>query len=636
MTRILVVEDEIMVAVDISETLKSWGYTVVGIAGTGEEALHFVADYHPHLVLVDISLGGSMDGIQLAAELRKKYAVPVVYLTAYSDQQTVERLKRTEPFGYILKPFHERVLQITIELALYKHASEQEIVKNEQRLATTLHSIGDAVITTDADGLIEFVNPIAAQLLDYTQDEIKGHPLSEIFIVINEKTGETTSSPIQRVLTEGVVIGLANHTLLVNKNGHRIPIDNSAAPIMGHDNTILGAVLVFRDVSARRQTEMVLNQMQRLDSLGVLAGGIAHDFNNLLTGAMLQITLLQRELSMDSWAYKRTEKAFASLEKASELTEQLLTYAGEGSVELQMIDLNEVIRHSHELFTTGFERDGVIHYELTKQPLMVEADRVQVQQVLHNLIRNGYEAIRPNPDGILHISTSVKHFTTAELTNYLSKEPLQAGGYAVVELKDNGVGMEEVVVERIFEPFFSTKGSGRGLGLAATLGIIQRNDGGIWVQTEPDVGTTFSIAFPRVESQNKPLHESPSHSDTNQMQGKILVVDDDLSVLDAMQDLLEAEGIDVLTAINGREAVSIYEENASSIDLVILDIQMPILNGIEAMKRIYELSSEQKIILMSGYSHHMASPYTPHDYYAFIEKPFEVNSFLATVASALG
>ena len=251
-SRILIVEDEGIIAKDIQSTLNRSGYSVIGIASSGEEAIKKAMEIHPDLVLMDIVLEGAMDGVEAAEHIRDHFDIPVVYLTAYSDDTTLQRAKITEPSGYILKPFQEKELYTTIEMALYKHTMQGKLKESEQWLATTLKSIGDAVIATDTGKLITFMNPVAEALTGWKQEEAIGKPLKDVFKIINEKTGKQADDPVAKVLMEGVIVGLANHTVLIAKDGTKKPVDDSSAPIRDDKGKIIGVVLVFRDISERK------------------------------------------------------------------------------------------------------------------------------------------------------------------------------------------------------------------------------------------------------------------------------------------------------------------------------------------------------------------------------------------------
>lgn len=260
--RIFIVEDASIVALDLQRSLLNMGYDVLGMASSGEEAVPRILEARPDLVLMDIKLKGVLDGIETAAMVHSHLEIPVVYLTAYSDGETLDRAKITDPFGYIIKPFDERELNTAIEMALYKHAINKKLKESEKWLATTMNSIGDAVIATDETGRVTFLNPIAERLTGWSQMEAYRKPLAEVFHIISETTGERVNSPVEKVLEMGTVEGLADHTLLIHKDGHPIPIDDSAAPIKDEAGHIIGVVLIFRDITERRQTERELEKSE--------------------------------------------------------------------------------------------------------------------------------------------------------------------------------------------------------------------------------------------------------------------------------------------------------------------------------------------------------------------------------------
>ena len=230
--RILIVEDEAIVAADLSSKLNRLGYDVPGIADSGVNVAAMTEDLRPQLILMDIQLKGPVDGIQAAEMIRERFDVPVVYLTAHSDAATLQRAKRSGPFGYILKPFDERDLATQIELALYKHQAEREIHAHRELLRVTLTSIADGVIATDIQGCVTFFNPVAESLTGWHFHEVANQPLSAVFQIVNEKTGAPLEMPLTRVLQEGDTVAPPNHTVLLTRNGRRTPIENSAAPIL--------------------------------------------------------------------------------------------------------------------------------------------------------------------------------------------------------------------------------------------------------------------------------------------------------------------------------------------------------------------------------------------------------------------
>lgn len=261
--KILIVEDEGIEALDVQYRLRSLGYTAGHIAFSGEEAVKKVEETCPDLVLMDIMLQGEIDGVTAADQIRARFDIPVIYLTAYADEATLQRAKITEPYGYIVKPFKEREVHIAIDMALYRHRMERRLKESEKWLATTLRSIGDGVIATDNSGRITFMNGVAEDLTGWKLEEVLNKKLTEIFNIVNMETGAAVENPVTRVILEGTVVGLANHTLLIARDGREIPIDDNASPIKDDKGNVIGVILVFRDVIERQKAEDALRESEQ-------------------------------------------------------------------------------------------------------------------------------------------------------------------------------------------------------------------------------------------------------------------------------------------------------------------------------------------------------------------------------------
>jgi diguanylate cyclase (GGDEF)-like protein/PAS domain S-box-containing protein len=297
-TRILIVEDEIIVATDIQTTLLSLGYDVLDIVSSGEEAIHRVQELQPDFVLMDIRLQGELDGIQAAEAITESFSIPILFLTAYADQKTLERAKLTKPMGYILKPFEERELYTTIEVALYRHQMEKQLNEKSQWLNTVLTSIGDAVIASNLQTCVTFMNPVAEALTHWQQQDAVNRPLTEVFTILDENTRTPIGNPIAQALQTGSIAYVADGAILLSKNGTEIPIDQSASPIRDANGVIQGSVLVFRDITEKKQIQQQL---------------VHNAFHDVLTG------LPNRALFMDRLSHaleqlkRYSDKGFALL-----------------------------------------------------------------------------------------------------------------------------------------------------------------------------------------------------------------------------------------------------------------------------------------------------------------------------------
>lgn len=260
--RILVVEDQNIIALDLKGRLTTLGYLVPAIVAYGEEAVVKAGEVKPDLVLMDIVLKGEMDGVQAAEQIHQQFGLPVIYLTAHSDERTLQRARLTEPYGYILKPFEDRELNMAIEIALYKHLMERKLRESERWLTATLKSIGDAVIAADTDKRIKFMNPAAEALTGWPQAEAAGRELSQVFKIVNEGTGARASTSVTKALREGTAVGPSASVTLATRDGREVPIEESASPIHDEQGNITGVVLIFRDITERKQAEVQLRESE--------------------------------------------------------------------------------------------------------------------------------------------------------------------------------------------------------------------------------------------------------------------------------------------------------------------------------------------------------------------------------------
>jgi PAS domain S-box-containing protein len=274
--KILVVEDEAIIAKDLKRRLENQGYDVSSVVPTGEDAIERAGKDAPDLVLMDIVLIGEIDGIEAAEQIRSRYDIPVIYVTAYADEKVLERAKLTEPFGYIIKPFEDRELRSAIEMALYKHHTERKLRESEEWLSTTLKSIGDAVIATDRNGLVTFMNPVAEELTGWQQQEAIGEPIEEIFHIINEKNRKRIDNPLDRVLQDGMTVHLDEDTVLIARDGGERIILDSVAPICDKEGKTSGVVLFFRDITEKKRLDDVIRQ--RNEFLNNILESLTHPF----------------------------------------------------------------------------------------------------------------------------------------------------------------------------------------------------------------------------------------------------------------------------------------------------------------------------------------------------------------------
>jgi PAS domain S-box-containing protein len=630
----MVVEDESIVAEDMKTMLEGFGYAVPAVAFSAEEAVKKALDTRPDLVLMDIVLKGQMSGVEAVERIRSRCNIPVVYVTAYADEKTVRRAKVTEPFGYILKPFDARELQTTIEIALYKHRMDKRLRDSEQWLSTTLRSLGDAVMATDTQGCVTFMNPRAEVLTGWTQAEASGHPVMEVLLVRHETPQTPAESAIEKVLREGITIDLADHNLvLIAKDGTERPIDDSAAPIRDDQGRIIGVVLVFRDITERRQLQEKLVQAEKMEAIGRLAGGVAHDFNNLLTVISVYTELLLSRRNRHDQLERYASEIKKAVDNATGLTGQLLTLSRKQMLQPRVLDLNGMLANMEEVLQRLVGQ--AIQLLIVQGATLgyVNVDPAQLEQVVLNLVMNARDAMLQG--GTLTIETADIECDELQAHAYGGGHP---GPYVMLAVSDTGCGMDATTRSRLFEPFFTTKSRGRGtgLGLSIVYGIVSQSGGHIAVDSAPGRGAVFRIYLPRAEK--IAVAQRPNASATRLQQGSetVLLVEDEDEVRAAVGESLQMRGYTVLKARHGKEALMICRRHQGPIHLLLTDVVMPQMTGPELAQRLFLLRPAIKVLYVSGYTsdalaqRNMVEPGT-----AFLQKPFTPDTLARHVRAVL-
>lgn len=640
---IFIVEDESLVAMDLEERLIKMGYAVCGMADNGVDALAGIKGQAVDLVLMDIHLRDGMDGVDVAGDLRKASNVPVIFVTAHADESTLRRAGQAEPFGYVLKPFDERELRATIEMALYRHRAETRLRKVERWLATTLRSIGDGVIATDDQGLITLINPLAESVTGWSSFEAVGKPLDEVFAIHNEEGINETSSFFSEAMQTGVTIHLAENKYLKSKEGVMVPVDDSIAPIRDDDDNITGCVVVFRDCTQskllqeeRRILETKMQETQRLESLGVLAAGIAHDFNNLLTVVTMNASLAKTQVAKESPVMRGLTDIQSAAERAAQLCNQMLAYAGQGSLSVEDISINELTRDTAQLLTTAISKKTALSLDLGDNIPKIHGDRSQIQQVIMNLVINASESLQDLP-GKIKLKTRYMHVERYKLQLCRAGGNLVEGDYLMIEVKDTGEGMTPEVLTRLFDPFFTTKFTGRGLGLAAVIGIVRSHGGDLSVESISGAGTTFRIYLPASSVTEDIVVSVDMESSSWLGTGYALIVDDEATIRAAGQAVLNHLGFQVELAEDGMRGLEKILRQTVNYKVMLLDLTMPNLDGREVYKIVRDRMPDLPIIIMSGYSSHQATDLMEDGGpTAFIQKPFSVNAIKEKLMVLLG
>ena len=511
------------------------------------------------------------------------------------------------------------IISVTRDITARKEA-EARLSEERERLSVTLRSIGDAVITTDINGNVVLLNKVAEELTGWSQADAAGQPLSTVFNIINQTTRKPCENPVTLILSSGKIVGLANHTVLISKDGQERIIADSGAPIRDLRSRIIGAVLVFRDTTEQVRMEQELQKAKKLESVGILAGGIAHDFNNILMAILGNINLANQFIEKDSKAFTLLTQVEKATERAKRLTQQLLTFSKGGEPVKETASIREVIIDSAEFILHGSKI--ACNYQIADDLWLVEIDKGQMSQVIQNLIMNASHAM-PDSGTITIGCENIDHIKDHKIL----LPPDQK--YIKITIQDTGSGIPEEIIDKIFDPYFTTKKEGSGLGLAIIYSIIKKHDGHISATSKPGQGTTFTIYLPASSGTGKtvPSEEEPATVDFGRR--KILIMDDEEMIRDLAESTFSHLGFEVILAKNGAEAVSLYQQSLDTnvpIDLIIMDLTIPGgMGGKEAAEKVLALNPDATIVVSSGYSNDPTlAHYTDYGFKAALIKPYKL------------
>ncbi len=639
MFKILIVDDQAYISTQLEERLTSMGYNVVGTASSGDASIDMAKTLNPDLVLMDIVMPGKLDGIAAAQIIKEEQDIPVIFLTAYTEDQFIERAKHVEPFGYIVKPFQEKEIKATIEVALYKKNMERRLCESEKRYRLLVSNIPSIVFTGYKDWSIDFIDNKIETLTGYTMEDFNSRKLKWIDIVVKDDIEE-----IKRIFTEALKSNkiYIREYRIKSKKEEIIWIQQRAQIICDNQGEVLYVSGVLFDISDRKQAEEEreklearLLQVQKMEAIGSLAGGIAHGFNNLLMNIQGNASLMFLDTAASHPYHERLKNIELSVKSGADLTRQLLSLAMGGKYELKLTDPNEIIDKTSSIFGRT-KKEIKIHRGYQKDIWTVEADQGQIEQVLLNLYVNASHAMPSGGDLYLQSENTILDEA------YVEPFKIEPGRYVKISITDTGVGMDEETRKRIFEPFFTTKEMGKrpGLALAFVYGIIKNHDGIINIYSEKGKGTTFNIYLPATSVKCKELSaEGEEHDEIARGTETVLLVDDEDIIIDVGEKILEALGYKVLIARGGKEAIEIVSkahELPPAPDIVILDMVMPEIGGGEAYDRMKEINPDIKVLLSSGFSiNGEATEILERGCNGFIQKPFNIGQLSQKIREIL-
>jgi PAS domain S-box-containing protein len=631
--RILLIDDDVVDRMAVRHAFRRTGLEVdIREAADGVTGVKRLQEETFDCVLLDYRLP-DIDGLAFLESVSAMPAgqrAPVVMLTGQGSESIAVDAMKAGAYDYLVKgemkpeALHRTVLN-AIEIARlqreYRQAQEA-LQQQREWFEVTLSSIGDAVIATNTESIVTFINPMAQSLTGWSDREAMGCSVEKVFRIVNEHTRQPVRSPVARVLQEGDVVGLAPHTVLITRDGREVAIDDSAAPIRSSAGILLGVVLVFHDISAQKRMEEDLLRARKIESVGVLAGGIAHDFNNLLTGILGNISLSKKLAQTDTRLTKRLTAAEQACLRATALTQQLLTFSKGGAPVRQTVSIAELLRESSTFALSGsnVRADVTIAEDLWP----VDADVGQFNQVIHNVVLNAAQAMRSGGTVWVRAENIVLHAGSAL--------PLQEGRYLKISVTDQGGGIPADILPNIFDPYFTTKGHSSGLGLTTAYAIVTKHDGYLTAESEVGVGSTFSIYLP-ASAQHLP---SVQKTLPTAGAGRILAMDDEEAIRELLSEILAILGYEAVCTRDGAEAVAAYENAHAAgqpFAAVILDITVPGgLGGKEAMAHLRAIDPQVKAIISSGYANDpIMANFAQYGFSGVVTKPYTVERLQQTL-----
>ena len=521
---------------------------------------------------------------------------------------------------------------VVVENITERRVAEELLFQEKERLLVTLRSIGDGVITLNTKGEVVLFNKVAEEITGVSSKDITGKNISNSLIFYDITTEARSYLPIEKMLKDRTVSTELQERKFIDKDGNEKILEDRVAPILNRENSIIGVVIVLRDITEYLKNQEHQQRSAKLEAVGTLAGGIAHDFNNLLSVIMGNISVLMLEIDEHSKHYPTLDDILRGAKQAQKLTQQLLTFTKGGAPIKKVMNINSVIREASNFVTRGSRIE--CKYNLDTTLPHINIDEGQIYQAITNLIINGSQAM---PDGgEIYVSSTI---ATAD-DSYINDSSKQ---YVKISIKDSGYGISSENQKRIFDPYFTTKKTGSGLGLATTFSIIKQHGGNIFLESDLGFGTTFYIYLPIeiVDVEQKVEKGEVRKSSTTKREGRVLLLDDQESILKMNTVILKKLGMETSQAKDGEEAIELFKrslEENNPYDLLILDLTIPNgMGGLETLSKILKIDENVKAIVSSGYSNDpvMAS-YEDYGFSGVLVKPSTANQMHQAVEKVLG
>jgi PAS domain S-box-containing protein len=594
------------------------GYTAEELCAPSFDLFAIIAPRDRELVAQ--KLGSHRDGLEVG---------PYAYRLITRDGREVDVVNSTRLIEY---NGERAILGVVTDVSEIRR-TQKALARSEARHRTLIELLPDGVAVTDLTGRLLMGNQRLATMLGHDSvEELRESPAPPIERVSPEQRERALREAEGLAQRSGVAVAEAT---LLRRDGSPLAVEIAHAVLTDDEGRPEGFIRVLRDITVRREAEELERRMlqaQKLESLGLLAGGIAHDFNNLLMGVLGNASLALRLLPEDARARRCVQQIDEAAARAAELTRQMLAYAGESELDVQPLDLARVVQEMGELLKVSLPKKVRLEYFLDEPGPVVQGDAAQIRQVMMNLIINAGEAIG-GAAGRVTVRCGSMTADAETLARAVVGGDLLCREFASLGVSDSGCGMDARTRSKIFDPFYTTKATGRGLGLASVLGVVRSHGGALLVDSAPGEGTSIRVLLP-LAGEAAPAAVSPPSSAFHG-KGTILVVDDESVSLEVTQRMLQRLGFEVVGASGGREAVARVREEGSTIDAVVLDLTMPDLSGEETLQELRKLRPRLPVLLYSGYSAHEAAGLCQPGLTTFLQKPFRLDLLGAALRELL-
>ena len=632
LVRVLIVDDNALDRAELKASLlrgssRAYEFHEAENAAEGLALLHRLGDANtpPDCVMLDFNLP-DMEVFEVLAAMPRhegQIAAPVVVVTGGRHLEEGRALVGAGAVDFVGKAWlTPESITHALDNARERHLLMLRLRRSEQRHREIVETMTEGVCITDLEGRIQFANGTFERMLGAAPGELVGASLHDFPAPTDE---QAFRQRIHDVIAGAGPLRSEVQFRTIGKTGAYSSF--AAAPLVD-EGKVRGVLTIHTDITQARRLQEKLQQAQKLESLGVLAGGIAHDFNNLLVAILGHAGMALSDLRPESPVREDLDAIEAAAIRASELTKQLLAYAGRGRFVIGRLDLGRLVEEMGHILSAVIPKNVLLRYQFARDLPSIEADPTQIRQVVMNLITNAADAIGPKKSGIITVSTSVIYAEREYLADTFVDDTLTAGYYVCLEVSDTGSGMTPETRTKIFDPFFTTKFAGRGLGLAAVLGIMRAHRGAIKVYSEVGRGSTFKVLFPAIEGTPDALLEIGKAQEASGW-GTLLVVDDEESVRNITRRILERAGYTVLVACDGVEALQVFRKHQEAIRAVVLDVTMPHMGGEETFRQLRQLDPRVRVRLSSGYSEQEAtSRFAGKGLAGFIEKPFKATAIV--------